>query len=79
MLAFIKIIVRALIKKFSIIYVDESSIKTLNNKLKLWRKKDENFYANIPSRRRFNLLMAVNENGEVHFKINNEKQIQIHF
>ena len=72
MLAFVKIIIRCLYQKFNIIYVNESSINTINNNLKLRKESNDNFYAKIPSRQRFNLLMSVYEEGVLHFKINKE-------
>ena len=40
-LSFIKIIARAMIRNYSIIYCDEASIQTVNSFLKIWRKENE--------------------------------------
>lgn len=72
MMTFIKIIIRCFIQKFSVIYVDESSIQTYNNHLKIWSNEKENFTAALAPKKRFNLIMGVNEKGVLFFKINKE-------
>lgn len=72
MLSFIKIIIRCIILNFTLIYVDESCLQTYNNHLKIWTEKNEDFVAKIAPKRKFNLLMAVNQHGIIHFKINKE-------
>jgi len=72
MLTFIKIIARCFYQKFKVIYVDESSIQTINNNLKVWKRDEENFYSKVLPRKRYNLLMAIGEESVVYFKINKE-------
>ena len=72
MLTFIKIVTRCIYQKFNIIYCDESSLQTFNNHLKIWTDTKEDFTSKLAPKKRFNLLMAINENEIVHFKINKD-------
>lgn len=49
-LCFIKIIERCLKLNFKIIYIDESSILTFNNKGMAWRKQNQEVYVNFPKK-----------------------------
>ena len=71
-LTFIKIITSSLSLKFNIIYCDETILQTINNHLKIWRGQKENFICKIAERKKLNLLMAITQEGLVHFKINKE-------
>lgn len=71
-LTFIKIITRSIVQKFNIIYCDESCIQTLNNHLKIWKSPNDDFYADISSKKKFNLIMACSMEGIVHYNINKE-------
>ena len=71
-LTFIKIVVRSMIQNFNIIYCDESCIQTINNHLKIWKAPNDDFSADISSKKRFNLIMACNKNGIVHYIIDTQ-------
>jgi len=71
-LTFIKIMARSIAQKFNIIYCDESSIQTINNHLKIWKSPNDDFYANISNKKKFNLIMACSKEGIIHYNINNE-------
>lgn len=72
MLTFLKIVTRCIYQKFNIIYCDESSLQTFNNHLKIWTDTKEDFISKLAPKKRFNLIMAINENEVVHYKINKE-------
>ena len=65
----LKIITRCLIQKISIIYVDETSIMNINNNLRTWIMPGEDIFCEIESRKSHNLIMAVNEEGILHYEI----------
>jgi transposase len=71
-LTFIKIVVRSMIQNFNIIYCDESCIQTINNHPKIWKAPNDDFSADISSKKRFNLIMACNKNGVVHYIIDTQ-------
>ena len=71
-LTFIKIMARSIVQKFNIIYCDESSIQTVNNHLKIWKSPNDDFYANISNKKKFNLIMVCSKEGIIHYNINNE-------
>lgn len=71
-LSFIKIIARAMIQNFSIIYCDETSIQTVNSNLKIWRKENEIITSDFARKARFNLILSVNEKGVLYYEINKE-------
>jgi hypothetical protein len=68
-LTLIKIIARCFIQKLSIIYVDESSILNQNNNLRTWIQPKENLFCDIESKKRYNLIMGINEEGIIHYEI----------
>ena len=71
-LCFIKIIVKCLKQKFHLIFVDESIIQPNNNNFKIWRWKNETITYNLGSRKRKNLLAAVDLDSVIYYKINDE-------
>lgn len=71
-LSFIKIIERCLRLKMTIIYVDETSILSMNNNYRLWRHKNQEIYFDIPKKERINLIMAIKENDVIHYSFNKE-------
>lgn len=66
----LKIVSRCIKEKISIIYVDESTILNINNNLRTWIIPGENLYSRIENKKRCNLIMAINENGVVHYTLN---------
>ena len=79
MMTFIKIIIKCLTLNFNVIYCDESCIQTINNHLKIWRKKEENFIVDISPKKKFNLLMAIFQKGVLHFKLNKDSTNENNF
>lgn len=71
-LSFIKIIARAMIQNFSIIFCDETSIQTFNSNLKIWRKENEIITAEFPKKERYNLILSVYEKGVLYHQINKD-------
>jgi len=71
-LVFIKIIIRSMMQKFHIIYCDESAIQSVNNHLKVWKSPEEDFYANIAPKKKYNLIMSISTKGIIHYVINSE-------
>ena len=68
----LKIISRCIKQKISIIYLDESTIININNNLKTWIIPGETLYSEIEPRKKYNLIMAINENGVIHYEINSQ-------
>ena len=69
-MAIIKIIARCIKQGISIIYCDESSILSTNNNFRAWIQPRENFYTDIAPKKRYNLIMAINELGVLYYEIN---------
>ena len=65
----IKIISRCLMQNISIIYVDETSIMNINNNLRTWIIPGNDLFCNIEPRKRYNLVMGINEKGIIHYEI----------
>ena len=71
-LVFIKIILRSMVQQFNIIYCDESAIQSVNNHLKIWKSPEEEFYAPIAHKTKYNLIMSISAAGIIHYNINIE-------
>ena len=71
-LCFIKIIVKAISLGFTIYYMDESDISLRNNNFRCWRKQKEYIYHDYGKNERSNLLLIVDKNSVIHYKINNQ-------
>ncbi len=69
-ICFIKIITRAIGQGFDILFMDESSILSKNNNFRCWRDKRENVYFNLGPNQRSNLLLLINKNDIIYYKIN---------
>ena len=69
-LCFIKIIFRALILGYNILYMDESSILSKNNNYRCWRQRKESMYFNMKPASRSNLLLMISKNEIIHYQIN---------
>ena len=69
-MSIIKIIARCIKQGISIIYCDESSILSTNNNFRAWIQPRENFYIDIAPKKRYNLIMAINELGVLYYEIN---------
>jgi len=70
-LCFLKILIKCLLLKYKIIFVDETNIQAYNNNYKVWRKTDQNIYYNLGSNKRKNLIAAIDENRVLTYSINN--------
>ena len=55
---FIKIIIKALLLKMNIIYIDETNVQLENNHLRVWRYNGECPYFKSDKRGRKNIIMA---------------------
>jgi len=77
--SFIKIIARCIKLGFSIIYCDESYLQTQSNTMKVWKKSDEDIYENLGKKEKTNLILAVNEDGVIHYEINKENTKEDNF
>lgn len=78
---FIKIIMRALVEKFSFIFIDECGISLKNNNWRMWRQIDEQIYDESSYSNKTNLIMAVSHEKLIHFKyvdksINSESYLE---
>lgn len=69
-MALIKIIARCIKNKISIIFCDESSILNVNNNYRAWVPPKSNFYSQKETKKRYNLIMAISENGIVYYELN---------
>ena len=56
-------------QNISIIYVDETSIMNINNNLRTWIIPGNELFCNIEPRKRYNLVMGINEKGIIHYEI----------
>lgn len=78
-LCFIKIITRALILGYEILYMDESSILSKNNNYRCWRMQKEPIYYKMENPSRSNLLLMIRKNKIIHFKINTTENTFLEF
>lgn len=67
--AFIKIIIKSIIKGFKIIYIDESTIKNKNNNFRCFRKPEEQIYFNYEKCDKLNLIMAIDNESVIYYEI----------
>ena len=66
---FLKIILRALLLKFNIVYIDESKIQTYNNNYRCWRAFNKTVYSPQNNREKVNLIMAVCHKEILHYQL----------
>ena len=66
---YIKILLRALRMGLSFIFIDESSIYTQNNNYKTWKLPEEEIHTEIKDTLKRNLLLAVNKEKTIYYKI----------
>ena len=67
---FLKIISRAISMGYDILFLDESSILSHNNNFRCWRKSNEQIYLNYDTEKRSNLLLIINKEKVIYYKIN---------
>lgn len=66
---FLKIILRALLLKFNIVYIDESKIQTYNNNYRCWRTFNKTIYSPQNKGEKVNLIMAVSQKEVLHSQL----------
>lgn len=71
-LCFIKIITRALILGFNILFMDESAILSKNNNYRRWRMYNEIICSEMEPAKRSNLLLTVDKNEVIYYKLNKQ-------
>lgn len=76
---YIKIFLRALRMGFNFIFIDESSIYTQNNNYKTWKLPEEEIYTEMNDSYKRNLLLAVNKEKTIYFKITEKTTTSIEF
>lgn len=69
-ICFIKIIARAIKVGYEILFMDESSLLSSNNNYRCWRNEKEQIYFDYSPPQRSNLLLIVNSNSVIYYKIN---------
>ena len=55
---------------YDILFLDESSILSHNNNFRCWRKSNEQIYLNYDTEKRKNLLLIINKEKVIYYKIN---------
>ena len=66
---FIKSVIKCLSLGFEILFLDETSILSANNNYRCWRKKGEEIYFNLGTKRKRNLLLTISKDEIIHFKL----------
>ena len=69
-LVFIKIVVKALIQGFQLIFVDESSIESNNTHYHCWRMTDEHIFFGNSKKEKINLIAAINKSSVIYYELN---------
>lgn len=67
---FIKSFISCINKGLIPIFIDESNFQTKNNKLYVWRKRDESPLFNVGNPERRNLILAVSSEEKIYYEIN---------
>ena len=70
--AFIKILIKALILGFELIFVDESTFKLNKSNFKCWRKPNEHIYFGKSNKDKINLILAVTKEEILFHEMKNE-------
>ena len=70
--AFIKIVARAIMLGFNIIFLDESNITNKNSNYRCFRKYDETIYFKYSRLFKSNLLLAVDEKNVLYYEITDD-------
>lgn len=66
---FIKSVIKCMNLGFEILFLDETSILSANNNYRCWRKKGEEIYFNLGTKRKRNLLLTVSSDKIIHFEL----------
>ena len=76
---YLKIFLRGLKLGMDFIYIDESSIYTTNNNYRTWKFPDEEIYFPIKDSLKRNLLLAVNKDKNIFFKLTEKTTTSLEF
>ena len=68
---FIKSFIKCLRFDLKPIFLDESNFQIINNKLKVWRRRDESLAFKIGKPGRKNLILAICPNKAIYYELNN--------
>ena len=68
--AFLKIITRSIKIGFKVVYCDESGFCNKPTNYYTWKKKDDEIFFDYSDVKRFNLILAVDDNQVLYYKIN---------
>jgi transposase len=66
---FLKVLLRALINKISLVFIDESGFYTKNNNYRTWRTEAESIFFPVNDSRKINLIMGVSSERVLHYNI----------
>lgn len=66
---FIKSIIKCMSLGFKLLFLDESSILSINNNYRAWRSKNDELYFTLGTKKKKNLLLIVSDNSVIHYKI----------
>lgn len=69
---FLKIILRALIFDANFVFVDEAGFYVSNPNYRCWRKKNQDIYNKINTKKKLNLIMGVSKKKIIHYELTNE-------
>ena len=67
---FLKIITKCINLGFKLIYCDESGFKNKSNNFYTWKKANEEIFFDYEEFKKFTLILAVDDNNVLHYKIN---------
>ena len=76
---FLKIIIRAIMMKYDLIYLDESKIQQVNSNLHCWRGSREHIFKDIKKFQKRNLLLAVSPKGIIYYNVTSENTNSLTF
>jgi len=65
----LKILTRHIKLGGNVVYIDESTFSTVNNNYKIWRLPNSQIYSPIKDSKKFNLILAVNNEKIIHWMI----------
>ena len=69
---FLKIILRALKLDANLVFVDEAGFYVSNPNYRCWRKKNQDVYNKINTKKKLNLIMGVSKNKIIHYELTYE-------
>ena len=69
---FLKIILRALKFDANFIFIDEAGFYISNPNYRCWRKKNQDVYNKITTKKKLNLIMGINKEKIIHYELTHE-------